>query len=488
MLRPWDFHLTLARNTGTSLHAQITQKIIEAIQSGRLTPGTALPGSRELASNVKINRKTVVQAYDELVAQGWLTCEDKRGTFVSDKILSIHTPSRNKKPALSKEAKALYFSHTVADEICFDDTLPESRLVPVETLSRAMRHALITATKHGGAFTQNTQGTLVLREAITQMLNMERGLHTKPHYICTTRSTQMSLYVVAHTLLKAGDYVALEASCCPQMRQVLMHCGVNFLIIQYNQQGIDLAHLEQLCLAHKIAAIYVASQQQSLVAMAMSESQKQQLLMLAERYQFKIIEHDTAHEFNFSNHPNLPMASAKKNTNIVYVGSLSKMLPVGLNVSYIVAHDEKLIQACGAQVALMDQQSNTINELCIAELLQTGEIKKHLLRAHRFYSTRRTWLISQLEQALGSDIAVELAQSGLTAWLKIPPHYHFNLIAKNLDAYKLNIAYQLEAVASNQYGFALRIGFANLEESEIILGIARLKLALNHSLKTLLTA
>lgn len=486
MLRPWDFHLALVRNTGTSLHAQITQKIIEAIQSGRLTPGNALPGSRELASKAKINRKTVVQAYDELVAQGWLTCESKRGTFVADKVLSIHTPNRNKKPAPAKKSSTLYLSHTAIDNFRSDDSLLESSLIPVETLSRAMRHALIAATKHGETLAQNPQGTLALRETITQMLNMERGFHLKPHYICTTRSTQMSLFIVAHTLLKAEDYVALETSCCAQVREALIHCGANLLEIQHNQQGIDLTHLEHLCIAHNIAAIYVTSQQQAFATI--SEKQKHQLLTLAERYHFKIIEHDTKHEFNLSQHANLPIASFKKPQNVIYIATLSKVLPIGLNVSYIVAYDEKFITACGAQVGLIDQQSNTINELCVAELLQKGEIKKHSLRAQRLYNIRKTWLIDQLAQALDNDISFELAHNGLAVWLKIPPHYHFNLITKHLEAYKLNIAYQAEVATSNHYPFWLRVGFANLNEHEIVLGIARLKLALNQSLKKRLTA
>ncbi|NOT14243.1 MAG: PLP-dependent aminotransferase family protein, partial [Methylotenera sp.] len=425
---------------------------------------------------------------DELVAQGWLRCESKRGTFVSDKILSIHALNRNKKQATVKEANALYLPSLTLDEIRLDEALPESKLVPIETLSRAMRHALISATKPTHLPTQNTQGTLALREAITLMLNMERGLHTKPDYICTTRSLQMSIFTVAKSLLKAGDNVVIEAPCCPKVRDAFVHCGANIISIQHHQHGIDLTDLEQLCMTHKIAAIYVTPQHHIPTTTVMSEKQKQQLLMLTERYQFKIIENDDAHELNFLNTPNLPIASAKKPKNVIYIGNLSKVLPAGLNVSYIVANNDKFIQACAEHLALIDQQSNAINELCVAELLQKGEIKKHLLRTKNFYGTRRAWLGTQLTQVFENDITFELPQNGLAVWLNIPTHYHFNLITKHLDALKLSLPYTTEMSTANTYGDGLRIGFANLNEQEIVAGLIKLKAALNQTLKKLLTA
>src|ERR1700744_4405175 len=83
MLRNWNFTIAIDRDAPASLGAQIVQTIIARIQDGVLRPGGPLPGSRQLAAQLGVNRKTVIQAYEELVVQGWLTSEDKRGTFVS---------------------------------------------------------------------------------------------------------------------------------------------------------------------------------------------------------------------------------------------------------------------------------------------------------------------------------------------------------------------------------------------------------------------
>src|SRR5665811_2003917 len=90
MLRSWSLKIDFSKTSGLAVYLQITQKIIAEIQLGRLPPSTMMPGSRELADSLKVNRKTIVQAYDELVAQGWLSTESRRGTFVSANLPSSH--------------------------------------------------------------------------------------------------------------------------------------------------------------------------------------------------------------------------------------------------------------------------------------------------------------------------------------------------------------------------------------------------------------
>jgi len=98
MLRSWDLNLTIQKSSGIAVYLQITQQIIDGIQNGRLPPSTAMPGTRELAGLLEVNRKTVILAYDELIAQGWLTTEHRRGTFVSANLPVFFTPKNVEKP------------------------------------------------------------------------------------------------------------------------------------------------------------------------------------------------------------------------------------------------------------------------------------------------------------------------------------------------------------------------------------------------------
>ena len=98
MLRPWKLEVMIERDSDIAIHSQIANKIIDEIQQGRFEVGMALPGTRELAIKLGVNRKTVVQSYEELIAQGWLTTESKRGTFVASRIFAVgYNPKHIKK-------------------------------------------------------------------------------------------------------------------------------------------------------------------------------------------------------------------------------------------------------------------------------------------------------------------------------------------------------------------------------------------------------
>lgn len=167
MLRSWDFKLQLSKASGVALYLQIAQQIIDEIQQGRLPPSTVMPGTRELAENLQVNRKTVVLTYDELIAQGWLVTENRRGTFVSSR-LPNDMPLINRREqhvadiatALFPAAQNLDFTVRPSSEnfIDFSEGMPDSRLIPYEVLSRAFRRALVNASRHNHAEYENPKG------------------------------------------------------------------------------------------------------------------------------------------------------------------------------------------------------------------------------------------------------------------------------------------------------------------------------------------
>ena len=105
MLRPWDVKIHIRRNSRTAVFLQIAHALIEEIRRGRLAPGSALPGTRELAESLRVNRKTVVQAYDELTAQGWLAAERTRGTFIAT-IVDRHIGARFRQTKRNRASNA----------------------------------------------------------------------------------------------------------------------------------------------------------------------------------------------------------------------------------------------------------------------------------------------------------------------------------------------------------------------------------------------
>jgi GntR family transcriptional regulator/MocR family aminotransferase len=495
MLRPWELNMDVARESGTSIHMQIAHKIIEEIQRGRFSPGAALPGTREFASRIKVNRKTVIQAYDELIAQGWLTSESKRGTFVSTRVLTINNSGLSIAPIRQFPAKPLLNDHVTPmlskrqthDFIHFSDGLPDARLIPFEMLSRAMRHALITSARNNKLGYGDPKGAIILREALAHMLNMQRGLHAKTENICVVRGSQMGIFVIAKTFITAGDFVAVEQLGNPLARETIKNCGANILSVSHDAEGIDVDDLELLCIKQKVSAVYVTPHHHIPTTVTMSLPRRIKLLALAEQYDFLIIEDDNDHEFNFSRSPALPIASMPNSKRVIYIGSLSKVLTPSLRLGYIVAPEE-IIHLCANQVMLIDRQGNQITELAVAELLHTGEIKRHLLRMLKIYEERRSYLFNLLHKELGEYLSFDLAESGLAFWLKIDACINIQELIKEAEFQK--VRFQVGRLYSHQENqvSAIRMGFANLNNAELAQGVSRLKSAFIRQHINLLSA
>ena len=204
MLRPWKLEIQLDYQSDKAIYLQIADAVIEDIQSGRLKKGTALPGSRKLAQDLKVNRNTVVEALNVLLNEEWLVAKERRGTFVSDIL-----------PVLSKTTKPKHDSVIEKNEksvfrINFDDGHPDSKIAPVAELARAYRQIFSRKGRWQMMGYGDEFGDAEFRKAIVQMANHQRGMQASEHEVCITRGSQMAMYLTAHSLFEKGDYVIVE--------------------------------------------------------------------------------------------------------------------------------------------------------------------------------------------------------------------------------------------------------------------------------------
>lgn len=474
MLRKWDLHLILDRSGGLPAHLQIAQQISADIQRGRLPPGAPLPGSRELAARLGINRKTAVLAYEELAAQGWLLAQGRRGTFVAPAL-----PLLSPRPTPAAKGPAKTAAATDNDVIDFGDGVPDSRLIPFDVLGRAYRRALIAAARAGRLAYGDPRGELALRQALAEMLDMERGLNADAERICVVRGSQMGIYLAGRALLRPGDAVALDALSYPPAREAFRSLGARPLDVELDAAGMRPDALERLCRAQPVKAVYLTPHHQYPTTLMMPAERRLQLLALSRRYGFAIIEDDYDHEFHFSRRPVLPMASLDAAERIIYVGSLSKVLAPGLRVGYMVA-EPAIIERCAADIMLIDRQGNAVTELAVAELMHSGELKRHIRRALRVYAARRQTLAAALDRELAGLVDYALPEGGLALWLRLPPWTDMPRLQADAAAAGVKA---LPGAAFNSNGRdlpALRLGFGALEAEQLEQGVARLARALRR--------
>ncbi|WP_424192133.1 PLP-dependent aminotransferase family protein [Ampullimonas aquatilis] len=492
MLRPWDLEVQISRDSAIALHIQIVQAVVEAITRGRLLPTAPMPGSRDLAERVGVNRKTVVLAYDELVAQGWLTTQGKRGTFVAaalpklDAKISMAKRGAQSPIHSSLSGVKLYGEPLHWDEdgrhgknlIDFNDGVPDTRLIPYDVLSRAFRHALVTMARTNQLGYGDPRGSLLLRQALTRMLNMERGLDTSPENLCLVRGSQMGIFLAARILVRPGDCVAFEMLSYGPAREAFRVCGASVFGVDQDEHGLVPQSLERLCRKQRIRAVYVTPHHQFPTTVMMPVERRLRLLMLAEQFGFVIVEDDYDHEFHFDHRPMLPLASGDHAGQVIYIGSLSKVLAPGLRVGYLAASPD-IVNRCVAEIMLIDRQGNAVTELAVAELMESGELKRHIRRALRIYEQRRNSAAAAIRTELSPWLDFDLPAGGLAFWLRLADGMNPDALAEEALRHRVRILpgtqFSIGKAASVS---GVRLGFASLDEAAFNSGLQQLKVVL----------
>lgn len=452
------------------IYLQICHLVIDQINAGRLAAGTAMPGSRGLAADLGVNRKTVIAAYQELIAQKWLVSDGKRGTFVS---LLVPQPSAGVERRGQPGDRLPYFERLTADPFPAekdddpshsDDGLPDSRLFPLGIYSRAYRRALMHSVRDGGLNYGDPRGSSSFRSALSVMLNTERGLSTKPEAICLTRGSQMALFVAARVLIRPGDAVAFEDMTYPPARETFRAAGAKIVHVRLDGHGIDVDHLEHLCRQERIRAVYLTPNHQFPTTVLMRLGRRLRLLSLADQFGFSIIEDDYDHEFHYAHRPMLPLASMAPE-KVLYIGSLSKLLAPTLRLGYMVG-PEAVIGRAAHEIILIDRQGDAVGERAAAIMIEDGELRRFARRSLAVYRERREVFAARLASEFGGRIAFDTPEGGLAFWCRL-------LDVDDIERFEMTpLREQLRVGRPSVLGHSgfippgFRVGFARLDEKQ----------------------
>src|SRR5690606_18932354 len=200
-----------------------------------------------------------------------------------------------------------------------------------------------------------------------------------------TRGSQMALSLAAHSVLRANDVVAVEQWGYPPAWQALRLAGAQVVPVKVDDEGLDVAHLAVMCerqVAKRapIRALYLTPHHQYPTTVSLSPARRVALLQLAATYRFAILEDDYDHEFHFDGQPLLPLASGESDASVLYMGTLSKVIAPGLRIGYLVA-PQTVLQRAVAHRYYLDRQGDVVGEAAMAELLEDGELQRHVRRA-----------------------------------------------------------------------------------------------------------
>lgn len=499
---PFASLLTIDRASPTPVFVQLADQLNALIRAGTLSAGQRLPGTRQLADGLGLHRQTVVAAYDEGLAQGWLETRPGSGTFVARHITDIKpqplssaplplAPSSSPLtqtdqawpgqawPGYSFESRPFLDRPVLTNPggLRLDDGFPDIRLAPMDELGRAYRSYFRWGDPQQHFGYGDTKGHPLLRDELARHLNETRGLHTTPDNILITRGSIMGLHLTSQVLLRPGDVVVTGETTWAGATMNFRQAGAAVLTVPVDGFGIDVDALADLCARRPVRMVFVTPHHHYPTTVTLRADRRVRLLQLAEQWGFAILEDDYDYDFHYLSRPILPLAGADRHGMVVYVGSLTKSVAPAFRVGYVVA-PTALIDELARLRRIIDRQGDSALEFAVGQLFRTGDLKRHFRKSLRIYHARRDHFCGLLSSELPGAVQFQKPDGGMAVWAQFDPVIDMEKLAERAHRSGLYVS---PGVSHNPPGRRLngtRLGFASSNEAELERAVAVLKKSL----------
>ena len=485
----WEL-LTIALDPrrDSPMFVQLSEALANDIRIGRLKPGDPLPGTRALATRLRVHRNTIIAGYRELMAQGLVQARRGGGTFVADEALTtLQALDRSPRAVRGRtyfippppQPLPLIFPPDPRTALILYRAAPDVRLFPGSALARGFRNGL---RRHGRSLLSygDPRGHEDLRRALSTMLSYSRGLSVEPDELMLTRGSQQAIDLIARALISPGDVVVVEALGNPGTWTALRLAGAEMKPLPIDDEGLDVDALASLLKKQTVRAVYVTPHHQFPTNTVMTAARRKRLAALSLEHGFAIIEDDYDHEFHYEGRPEPPIAADVDGANVLYLGSLSKILAPGLRIGFIVAPPPLMERLVALRLA-SDMQGDSAVEYAIAKLFEDGEILRHLRRMRNLYARRRDALAAALERRLGSVLSFRVPNGGMALWVEVTDD-GIELAPWEQAGRKLGVLFRGAGMldfAGKDLRF-LRLGFTYHDEDELAEAALRMARALER--------
>lgn len=464
------------------IYRQIYGWIRDAILAGTLRPGQRVPSTRSMTGHLKVSRISVLGAYEQLTAEGYLETFTGIGTCVArqlpdDAVEPVGAAQGNAQSAggprsLSRRAEAVLRAPVesgLASYGAFRVSLPALDRFPAEIWGKLVaRHARSqsrAAMAYGDAL-----GVPAFREAIADYLGASRAVRCDASQVLVTTGSQQALQLCAFVLLDPGQRVCIEDPGYPGARNAFAAAGAELLAVPVDADGLDPATLPD---EPGIRAVCVTPSHQYPLGITMSAARRLALLNWAESRGAWIIEDDYDSEYRYGNRPIASLQGIDTRERVIYVGTFSKVMFPALRLGYMVLPRD-LVPAFAAARDAADIFSATLYQRAMTDFMREGHFGRHIRRMRLHYMERRRLLADLIRSRLPGSLEVIGSEAGLHLVAMLPRGLDDVAIAKAAAAAGLSVIPLSSCHAVKPSRGGLILGYGGLNDAQIRDGIDKL--------------
>jgi GntR family transcriptional regulator/MocR family aminotransferase len=480
-----DAIVYLDPESSLNLQNQIRQKLVDGILNGAFPPSMKMPSSRSLARQLDVARNTVVAAYQQLIADGYLVSRQRSGIFVNSEMLETRVGySDDSSPAAKAEsaawARRVRVMPAALREVHdhpnwrhypypFIDGKFDSSLFPLAEWREANRLSLGVADVNEWSTGSGDADDPMLIEEIRTKILTRRGIQAGADEILVTMGTQNSLYMISQLLADESARVAMEEPGNYEFRNLMLQRRAEVIQQSVDEQGLVVD--ENL---NRIDAVYVTPSHQIPTAVAMSLERREELIRAADDADFLIIEDDYECETNYMDHPLPALRSMDSAGRVIYVASLSKALAPGIRLGFIVANSGFIRRVRQLRRKILNHPPLN-NQRTAAYFLSLGHYDALMLRLGRVFRERRISLRDALNNMRGIPMEISPEVGGTTYWVRTPKDFDVGNLAREAEKHGILVEpvdYYYADVTHAENCF--RMGVTSLETDKIRTGVEKL--------------
>lgn len=453
--------IELDRKCELQLWRQIYLKLKELMLSGQLKAGESLPSTRELAKELNVSRNTVCEAYDLLIAEGYIISRQGAPTRVADGLCiePVELP-------LSPKAKG---KTTLPISVSFQTGRPDLSLFPRYLWQQLMHKVSVEMTIEAFGYT-GPQGSHDLRTEIAAWLFRIRGLKVSPDDIYITAGATHGLNLIAEILCGNGKQILMEDPCHIGMLTAFKNKGCSVVPIPVDTDGMQTDHLLKL---QSMGPIYVTPSHQFPLGGILPASRRAMLIRFARENNLYIIEDDYDSEFRYSGEPIAPLYTMDPQ-RVIYVGTFSKAVFPALRIGYVIL-PYPLQERWRDLRTHTDVQNPPFEQAALAEFLRTRKLDRHVRKMRKIYSQRRQVLLESLKEAFGSGWTAYGDSAGLHVAVDFPGMHFDEAFKKRCRQNGIYVTpVESYCIEKGPHQSKLLIGYGHLEPDVIRKGILML--------------